>query len=227
MVKPVRVCECVVASLVVCHVLSSIVVLIVRDILTSSVPSLTFWLKVFLRVNKDFHSFIVETSRFNKVKEVKFDPHASSSVLHLEVKPLSVPFRVYIILEDQVIFEISHLVSHLQITWFEATFKHQSVIIHHLRWVVGSCRRGNLQVTLDWVDSHFLLTSVLTYRDRSMLTDHRELCVHISRESSKQLFEVTCSNQLGESWWAKFLFWIVKLLPKSAENNGILFTKGL
>lgn len=119
MLKSVSECECVVASLEVRLVLSSVVVLVVAHILSSSRPALVF---VFLckllrslRVAENFHAFVVETLRLDHVKQVELNFSSFLNVGHSEVEPLCMSFGVDVVLNYQIVFLVAHFADELEI----------------------------------------------------------------------------------------------------------------
>lgn len=68
MFESVREGESVVASLIISHMFSSVVVLEVRYVITASEPTLLILIHMFLRVHKHSHAFIIERLRFDEVE---------------------------------------------------------------------------------------------------------------------------------------------------------------
>ena len=92
--------------MVIGHVFSSIIVLVIADIITSSKPAYVFCNLFLLGEDKDFHAFIKKTLRLNEVEKVKFDALVFASVLDAKVKPLSMTLGINVILEDKIVLRI-------------------------------------------------------------------------------------------------------------------------
>lgn len=67
MLELVGKCKRVVAPLLSGHVLTAEVILIIRNVIASSVPALFACFKLLLRMNQHFHALIVEALGFNKI----------------------------------------------------------------------------------------------------------------------------------------------------------------
>lgn len=130
--------EGVVASLKVSHLVRVlfVVILEIAQVLTTSCPTLLefeFLLAgtvtisslldpflPFLRVDKNFHALVVETLSFDHVEHIELYSHSLLDVGNSEEEPLSVAFRVDIVLQDQVILIIINFVSKLEVTRFKS-----------------------------------------------------------------------------------------------------------
>ncbi len=127
-----------IASLVVRHSLSSIIILEIRDIFSTSVPTDTFIFKFFLWISQHFHPFIVEALWLKEVQHVKFYFCSLSCVLNAEVEPLSVTFGVKIILKNEIVFFLWQFVSKLKVPTLETAFKDESGVLNRPWDIVGS-----------------------------------------------------------------------------------------
>lgn len=87
-----------VASLIVRHLLPPIVVLVIGNVFPGAIPAELLLLKFLLRVGQDFHALVEKTLRFHKVEHVKLHFLSLPRVLDAEVKPLSVPLRIDVVL---------------------------------------------------------------------------------------------------------------------------------
>jgi hypothetical protein len=83
-------------------------ILVVEYIVTFPSPALPFLVGSGLRVDSNFHAIVKQTVRLSIVQYTEFDCVASFGVRNFEVKPLSIPSRVDVILHEQVVFCVRH-----------------------------------------------------------------------------------------------------------------------
>ncbi len=213
-----------VASLVVCHTLTSVIVLEVGDIFPTTMPSNLLSFAFLLWVNKNFHSFIVQTLRLKEVKHVEFDFLALTSILNTKVEPLRVTFRVYIILQNQIVFLLRLLLRKLKVTAFKSALKDQSSVLKWFWNIILTARSRFLRK--EWDISPILLHSLIFSHVIGHLSlDLSDGQIHISWQTLHQALYITCSNQLRKAIWAKFFICIIIRLPKSTVNDWIFLTK--
>lgn len=123
MLKVVGECEGVVASLIVRHLLSPIVVLVISNVFACTVPAELLLLKFLLWIGQHFHALVEETLGFHQVEHVKLHFLSLPRVLDTEVEPLCVALRINVILENEVIFFLRLLVRQLKISAFKSALK--------------------------------------------------------------------------------------------------------
>lgn len=120
--ESVRESECVVVTLEVYLMLLFIVILIVSNIISTTMPSsfrldTTFCfgslLLLLFRVDEHFHTVVVQTLWLDHVEHIEFNFESFFHIANSEVKPLCVTFRVYVILKNKVIFMIGYFVRKL------------------------------------------------------------------------------------------------------------------
>lgn len=77
-----------------------VAVLVVLDALPTPVPAQIFLLRLLLTIDDDLHPSVVQAVMLIQIQYIK--PHllVLHSVRHLEEKPLRIPVRVYVILEQ-------------------------------------------------------------------------------------------------------------------------------
>ena len=69
-----------------------------------------------LRVNSDLHSTIEKRVWLAVIQNIELDCMPGSSVLHPEKKPLGVTLSVHIVLHEQVVLGVRHLLGQIQVT---------------------------------------------------------------------------------------------------------------
>jgi len=79
-------------------------VLEVADISAVSVPSCLFLFSYALGVNRHLHAIVKHGVGLVVVEDVELDGDACSRVLHFEVEPLGVPYRVRVVLHQKIVF---------------------------------------------------------------------------------------------------------------------------
>ena len=104
MFKFIRESESMVTALIVSHMFTTIIILKVWYIITSTIPAFLVLIEGLLRHNHNFHTVIVKTFWFKEIKKIKFHFLVFPGISYSKVKPLSMPFRVDIILKYQVVF---------------------------------------------------------------------------------------------------------------------------
>jgi len=71
-------------------------------------PANLLLLSMFLWVNSNFHAIVEHGVALRVILDIKFDGVAFLSALNTEIKPLSVPFRVNIILHEAIVFLVGN-----------------------------------------------------------------------------------------------------------------------
>ena len=86
----------------------AVAVLVVLDVLTSSVPAKVLFLRLFLGVDDDLHAHLVEVVEFVLVEYFELDFEVFGGVGSFEKEPLRIAVRIDIILEQQVVFKVCY-----------------------------------------------------------------------------------------------------------------------
>lgn len=89
-----------------------------------------------LRVYQGFHALVVGAFRLNQVNDVELVANVSPSVAHFKEEPLRVVVRPIVVLEYQVIFELTYLNSSSQVARFEPALKDESSVCWVLFYVI-------------------------------------------------------------------------------------------
>lgn len=100
----------IITSLIVRHMLSSVVIWIIADIFSTSKPTHIFLGKFLFWIYKHLHTTVEQTLCLNEIEKVKLHFHILPSVLDSKIEPLGVAFWIDVILKDQIVFIIWNFV---------------------------------------------------------------------------------------------------------------------
>ena len=104
-----------IAALITRLVLSSVVVLVVAKIITASIPALNrnlifYFFEIegailsFIGVNQNLHAVVIQTLVLDHIEHVELDFESFLNIGNSVEEPLSVTFRIDIILKHEIIF---------------------------------------------------------------------------------------------------------------------------
>ena len=104
-----------IAALITRLVLSSVVVLVVAKIITASIPALNrnlifYFFEIegailsFIGINQNLHAVVIQTLVLDHIEHVELDFESFLNIGNSVEEPLSVTFRIDIILKHEIIF---------------------------------------------------------------------------------------------------------------------------
>ena len=92
------------------------IVLLVGDVLASSEPPSAIFFKLSFGPNAWPHTVLIQAGSLGQIQKVELDPlgllvcmNGDVLVQYFEVVPLGIAFRVDVVLQPQVVFNIGHL----------------------------------------------------------------------------------------------------------------------
>jgi len=181
-----------------------VVVRVVGDVLTHTLPAHALRLCLPFRVHEGLHALVEGGVRLEEVKKVEGVLAEASGVGDLEEKPLRKVVRVVVRLHDQIVLLSVHLCGSAQVARLKTRLELEGVVGLVVNWVEGLQR---FEVAVDhWLA--FLWRLVLRRRDYSALTVLNVLALLVVRTRS---FEAVVHQALLKRFLVLKLFVFVLL----------------
>ena len=116
-------------------------ILIITDVFADSMPAeLLGSISWHLGETQHAHTFVIEWVRLGEIEDVELDSKILLRITNSEEEPLSVPICVNIILENQVVFVITHFHSSKQIACLKSWLEDQGFVLLALNPIERSGR---------------------------------------------------------------------------------------